>query len=262
MQKPSSRLAHWPATVLGASLLACTSAHAGPLVDSAIEETKLFVTAPLRWDSRDWTYFGATALAVAAAHEYDDNVRDHFRKGSTITGEQDPHSSRDWRPAAAMLGLTWAYATLVDDRGGYAEGRTMIEAAAFSALTSEAFKLAAGRLRPFETSSSNDWRESGDSFPSSHASITFAIGTVLAESGNDDYRWVRRAIGYGSAIAVAHARVQDGAHWLSDTVAGAALGIATAHFSMHRGHEHGRNGTFAVTPLPQGAALTYNVQFN
>jgi membrane-associated phospholipid phosphatase len=137
----------------------------------------------------------------------------------------------------------------------------MLEAAAFSAVTSEAVKLAAGRLRPFETSSPDQWRAGGSSFPSSHASVTFAIGTVLAESGNDQYRWVRRTIGYGAASAVAYARVHDGAHWLSDTVAGAALGIATARFAMRPRDATGSNATLSFTPLPEGAGLNYTVRF-
>ena len=249
--------------LLAAGILACSSSNADPRSPkAALEDAKLFVTAPLRWDARDWSYFGVTTLAVAAAHEYDDDVRNHFSNNRTTTVDPDRHSSRDWEPAAAMVGLTWAYAMLVDDRAGYAEGRTMLEAAAFSAVSSEVFKLAAGRLRPFETSSADEWREGGNSFPSSHASVTFAIGTVLAESGNEDYRWLRRGLGYGAASAVAYNRVHDGAHWLSDTVAGAALGIATAQFAMHRRSGVGTNATFSVTPLPQGASLTYNVRFN
>jgi hypothetical protein len=31
---------------------------------------------------------------------------------------------------------------------------------------------------------------------------------VLAESGNDDFRWIRRLIGYGAASAVAYSRVR------------------------------------------------------
>jgi hypothetical protein len=249
--------------LVAATFFACASCNAGQLdARAALEDTKLYFTAPLRWDARDWSLFGATALAVAAAHEYDDNVRAHFAKTTTTAGENDPNSNRDWRPAAAMLGLTWAYATLIHDKAGFAEGKTMIEAAAFSAITTEALKLASGRLRPYETSDPNAWREGGSSFPSSHASITFAIGTVLAESGNDKYRWVRRAIGYGAASAVAYSRVHDGAHWLSDTIAGGALGIATAHFAMGRRDTRESNGMLSFTPLPEGVALSYNVRFH
>jgi hypothetical protein len=244
--------------LLAATFFACASCNAGQLdARAALEDTKLYFTAPLRWDLRDWTYFGATALAIAAAHEYDGNVRAHFGTAITTSGNQDPHSSRDWGPAAAMVGLTWAYATLIDDSSGYDEGKAMIEAGAFTAITTEVFKLAAGRRRPYETSRVDDWRSSGSSFPSSHASLTFAIGTVLAESGNDDYRWVRRAIGYGAASAVAYSRVHDGAHWLSDTVAGAALGIATGRFVTHRGDERTERYTLGVQPVEGGAMVTY-----
>jgi membrane-associated phospholipid phosphatase len=259
---PPNRLPCTPVPLLAATLLfACAPCNARELdARAALQDAGLYFTAPLRWDVRDWSYFGATALAIAAAHEYDDNVRAHF--GTTIaTSNQDPHSTRDWAPAAAMVGLTWAGATLLDSRDGYEEGKAMVEAAAFTAVTTEVLKFAAGRRRPYETDRVDDWRESGSSFPSSHASLTFAIGTVLAESGNEEFRWLRRAIGYGAASAVAYSRVHDGAHWLSDTVAGAALGIATGRFVTGRADERSRPYAVAVQPMPHGAMLTYTYVF-
>jgi hypothetical protein len=255
------RLLLSPATLLAATFFACASCNASELdARAALEDAKLYFTAPLRWDVRDWSYFGATALAVAAAHEYDDNVRAHF--GETIaTSSKDPHSSRDWVPAVAMVGLTWGAATFFDDRDGYEEGKAMLEAGAFSAVTTEVFKVAAGRRRPFETARVDDWRDGGNSFPSSHASLTFAIGTVLAESGNENFRWLRRMIGYGAASAVAYSRVHDGAHWLSDTVAGAALGIATGSFVTHRADERSRPYAFTVQPAAHGAMIRYTYVF-
>jgi hypothetical protein len=248
---------------VAASVFVCASCHARDLDGRALlDDSKLFFTAPLRWDARDWTYFGATLAAVAAAHEYDDNVRAHFDTPIVTTGDQDPHSTRDWAPAAAMIGLTWGYATLIDNSAGYEEGKAMLEAAAFSALTTVAFKVATGRRRPYETANVDDWRDSGSSFPSSHASITFAIGTVLAESGNDEFRWVRRVLGYGIASAVAYSRVHDGAHWLSDTVAGASLGIATGRFVTHRAEKRDVRYSLAVQPWAGGAMLTYRYRLN
>jgi hypothetical protein len=253
-----NRFRRAPAMGLASTLFICASCHAGDLgARAALEDTKLYFTAPLRWDARDWTYFGATLAAVAVAHEYDDNVRAHFGTTVVTTGDQDPHSTRDWGPAAAMVGLTWAYATLIDNSAGYEEGKAMVEAAAFSAVSTEILKVAAGRRRPFETAKVDDWRHRGSSFPSSHASITFAIGTVLAESGNDEFRWVRRVLGYGLASAVAYSRVHDGAHWLSDTVAAASLGIATGRFVTHRAEAREVPYAFGVQPLERGAMVTY-----
>ena len=99
-----------------------------------------------------------------------------------------------------------------------------------------------------------------DSFPSMHVSTTFAVGTVLAESGGDDYRWLRRGIGYGFAAATAYARLDSNAHWLSDTVAGAALGIATAQFAMQRRDQHMSRSAVMLIPVDGGAVLTYSLQ--
>src|SRR4051812_17989355 len=60
----------------------------------AWEDTKLYFTAPIRWDSRDWLIFGGTIAAVAASHELDGKVRDHFAGKSPILDGKDPHSTR------------------------------------------------------------------------------------------------------------------------------------------------------------------------
>jgi len=235
--------------------------HAGnSLVSRTLEDAKLYATAPLHWDEQNWAWFGGSLLAIAAAHEYDDNVRAHF--GTVVDPAQaktDPHDSRDWAPAAAMVGLTWAYATLIDSQDGYAEGRAMLESAAFSATSATLLKLAAGRRRPTETAQVDDWRNSGGSFPSMHATVTFALGTVLAESGNEDNRWIRRVLGYGLAAGTAYSRVHDGQHWLSDVVAGAALGAATGRFVVNRGEERRQRYSFDLVPIDRGAMLTYRI---
>ncbi|HKU14375.1 MAG TPA: phosphatase PAP2 family protein [Steroidobacteraceae bacterium] len=159
-----------------------------------------------------------------------------------------------------MVVGTWAAATLWDDRAGFEEGRVMLEAGGLAALSTTLIKYAAGRSRPNETNAVDDWRNSGDSFLSMHVSTAFAVGTVLAESGGDDYRWLRRGIGYGLATATAYARLDSNAHWLSDTVAGAALGIATAQFALGRRHGLDPRSAVTVVPVDGGAMLTYSLQ--
>jgi membrane-associated phospholipid phosphatase len=246
-----------------ALLIACVSLSApcaaAPLNGHALlEDTKLYFTAPVRWDGNDWLYFGGTIVAIGVAYQFDDNVRAHFATSSSAALDgSDPNSLRDAAPAAAMLVGTWAFAAILDDRDGYEEGGEMLEAAGLTALSTTLLKFAAGRMRPNETTQVDDWFQGGDSFPSMHVSATFAIGTVLAESGGDEYRWLRRALGYGLASATAYARIHDNVHWLSDTVAGAALGIATAHFTMHRGDARAHRSAFMVVPANGGLLLTY-----
>jgi membrane-associated phospholipid phosphatase len=90
-----------------------------------------------------------------------------------------------------------------------------------------------------------------------HASAAFAIGTVFAESGDEEHRWLRRTLGYGIAGATAYARLHDNVHWFSDVVAGAAIGISTARFVMHRDDEGAKHSGMSLVPVEGGLMLTY-----
>ena len=225
---------------------------------SLLEDTKLYVTAPLRWESREWMMLAGTVFTVGIAHEFDDSVRHAFEPagGQPLDG-QDPNSTRDAIPALALLAGTWAVGAFSHDKSGRHEAWNMAEAAGFSAVDTVLLKYLGGRLRPNETASPDAWFENGDSFPSMHASAAFAIGTVFAESGSDEHRWFRRTLGYGIAGATAYVRLHDNVHWFSDVVAGAAIGISTAHFVMNRDGEKPQNSGFSVVPVEGGAMLTY-----
>ena len=225
-------------------------------------DIKLYFTAPLRWDRGDWAWFGGALVAIGAAHHYDTQVRTHFVK---TVGTSQTTSSKDLQdalPTAAVVAATWAYASLISDSAGRHEAWAMVEAAALSTVPVYALKYAIARERPDQTSDPNQWRKSGgDSFPSWHASAAFAVGIVLAESGNDDYRWVRRFLGYGLGAATSYERLKHQAHWLSDTVAGAALGAASAYFVMGRERERDEANELALVPVERGAMLRYSVSF-
>jgi membrane-associated phospholipid phosphatase len=49
------------------------------------------------------------------------------------------------------------------------------------------------------------------------------------------------------------------AHWFSDTVAGAGLGVATARFVMKRRDDSNGRAEIGLAPLGDGFALTYTV---
>jgi membrane-associated phospholipid phosphatase len=236
---------------------------ADSLVDTTLEDTKLYFTSPLRWDEADWLYFGGALVAIGTAHSFDARVRDHFATGSNavLNGGEDKNSWRDAAPTVAIIAGTGLYASFIDDQDGYRETWALIEAGAFSGVTAEALGYATGRERPDGTTSPNEWGKGGDSFPSLHTTVAFAVGTVFAESGNDEYRWIRRIIGYGVAGATAYVRLDENVHWLSDTVAGAALGIATAKFILNRqGAESQSRGIVQFEPIKGGLMVSYLVR--
>ena len=121
-------------------------------------------------------------------------------------------------------------------------------------------RVLAGRQRPNETTDRNSWRKSGSSFPSLHTSAAFAIGTVFAESGGEEYRWIRRIVGYGIAAGTGYTRLHENVHWLSDMVAGAAIGIASARFVVNRRDARENQGEISLAPMPGGGAmLSYSI---
>lgn len=223
-------------------------------------DAKAYLLAPLRAERKQWVRFGAALGAVAFAYQLDDDVREHFDSPLLPEGKKpDMHDSRDALPAALALGGTWLASALTDNADGKREAGAMFEAAAFSGIAAVALKELAGRERPYETIDNGSFGEQGDAFPSAHATVAFAIGTVLAESGNDRHRWVRRVIGYGLAAGTAYARMDHDVHWFSDTVAGAGLGIATARFVLKRRADEAARPRFAVQPSAYGVELVYSM---
>jgi membrane-associated phospholipid phosphatase len=223
-------------------------------------DTTAYFTSPLHWDSRGWELFAGTAAAVVVAHQFDGTVRDHFAGHSPVLNGKDTKSTTDALPAAAIVAGTFLAGWALDEKDGRLEAYRMLEAAALSGVTAEALKFAAGRSRPDQTLRVDAWRTGGSSFPSLHATAAFAIGTVFAESGPDDYRWLRRLIGYGVASGTAYARLHDNAHWLSDVVAGSAIGVYGGAFTLNRGHRS--DLSVNLTPTNTGGVsfqLTYTL---
>jgi membrane-associated phospholipid phosphatase len=234
------------------------------LVERTLKDVEAYYTAPLRWNGRDWEYFGGAVAAIAIAHHYDSQARTHFDQGSSSPlGPANSGSLTDALPGAALFLGTWGYATLIGSHTGEGEAWNMLESGGLSFVSAYALKYIVRRPRPDATTDPNRFFGGGDSFPSEHVTAAFAVGTVLAESGNPEFRWIRRTIGYGVGIGTAYLRMKHNAHWLSDTVAGAALGMATAHFVMSRNEQRDADGDseFSLVPVQGGVMLAYSAEF-
>jgi membrane-associated phospholipid phosphatase len=110
-------------------------------------------------------------------------------------------------------------------------GVDLLRAQIVTAGLTYGLKVAVRRERPDGT---------GYSFPSGHASVTFASATVLQRH----FGW-KGALAYPLAAYVAASRLHEDRHYLSDVVFGAAIG-AVAGRTVTR---HGRD-TWRVAAAP------------
>lgn len=100
-------------------------------------------------------------------------------------------------------------------------GETLAAAAVTSTLLSGILKYSIARTRPSGTNNL--------SLPSGHSTMAFTTAAVLQQY----YGWWVGGPAYALSVLTAFARVEEGAHWVSDTVLGATIGIGIAELFRH-----------------------------
>jgi membrane-associated phospholipid phosphatase len=124
-------------------------------------------------------------------------------------------------------------------------GRDLMEAQLMSAIVTQTLKFATDRTRP-----DGELR----SFPSGHASSTFASAAVLQRH----FGWKAGVPAYTAATLISGSRLQANSHFASDVIFGAALGMVVGRSATLE--IAGQRFSVAPTPVPGGAALTITAQ--
>ena len=199
-----------------------------------------------------WVILGIGAGAAALVYPWDDEITADLSDDKGLGNFLKPgkYLGYAWVQAGAAIG------TYVVGRYAYhpEEGRTnkvshlgfdLLRANILTQALTYGFKYAVRRDRP-----------TGEccSFPSGHASVTFATAAVLERHFGYRSAWPTFVIaGY-----VAASRLTDNRHFLSDVLFGAALGMTSGWTVVGR---HGRSD-FAMYPVPMrkglGVALTWS----
>jgi len=92
------------------------------------------------------------------------------------------------------------------------------------------------------------------SFPSGHTTVAFAAATVFAMEYKTR-KWVP-ILSYSAATLIGLSRITENRHWLTDVVAGAALGYFTGRHVVDNYHR------YAKLKSPQTNKLSFNLQYN
>lgn len=137
------------------------------------------------------------------------------------------------------------------------------EAVLLSIDLNQLVKSAAGRIRPAAWAEGRTaGTDSNRSFYSGHTTLAFTLaasaGTVATIRGYRSAPWVW-AVGMTLAAGVGYLRMAGDAHWLTDVLAGAAVGGAVGFavpWTLHR-PKGGRAPAVQLLPAPGGFALLW-----
>lgn len=136
---------------------------------------------------------------------------------------------------AGLSGATFLLGEVTKDDHLKETGWLSLQAMAHSQAAVFAIKQLTNRARPVSGDGRGGFWSGGNSFPSGHATTSFALATVFAYEYRDHLAVPITA--YTLASAVAASRLSARRHWVSDIVVGGSMGFLIGRFVYKRHHD-------------------------
>lgn len=113
------------------------------------------------------------------------------------------------------------------------------EAAIDSLAIVEALSYATGRQRPYQGNGAGHFGSGGNSFPSEHSAVAWAIAGMFAHEYPNPFL---KFLSYGAATAVSVSRITAKQHFPSDVLVGSAIGYLTSSYVYLHHHNPDQRG--------------------
>lgn len=222
------------------------------------------VTAPARFDGKDWLITGGLLAGAGALFALDGDIKSFWQDniaGGTSNDIFDVFRQfGETLPVLAGSAGVYVAAETAEQLGGWnlkrekAAGLLTLESVLISQGITTGIKELSGRTRPNKTDDAFlfDGPGGGNSFPSGHATVAFAVATTLSNVYGDDYAWVPW-VAYPVATVTALSRINDNKHWASDVFVGALIGYAVAK-TVTLYNPFLEENKIAIRPLRDGLA--------
>ena len=200
-----------------------------------LNDQKMIWTAPMRLRRRDAKWVIPSSIGFMALATTDritgDEIAEFDRQLKTSRVISDAGSVYGLGTVAAAFYL---FGRSRSDERARETGLLSAEALVNSVIVESALKGITQRARPSAGRERSEFFDGGNSFPSGHSTQAWAVATVIANEYRD-HRAVQIAA-YGAATAVSVARFTGQKHYLSDVVAGSALGYAIGKYVYSAHH--------------------------
>lgn len=217
-------------------------------------ETWSFIKQPGEWDAGDWARIGLLAGSTFLVREtIDQPLRDAVLRNQQYASSFPMEAGRMWGELYTPIVLFSGFAIhslLTDDLATRKIGYEIGQAAIYAGAVTGLLKIAVGRARPYTNEGNASYHpfsalfdDDHQSMPSGHNTVAFVLSTVLSRNAGPD--WLKAAA-FVPAVLTFISRVYQDKHWLSDDIAGAAIGyfIATWVVDQHEGTAQTSGMTF------------------
>jgi membrane-associated phospholipid phosphatase len=224
-----------------------TPVHLKSLPRNLLQDQKSFWSTPFHMTHKEWQWTIPLAFAGAGLVASDTAIEKHVPTSPTTVSHAATASNAG---LAALVGAgggmyLWGHFTHNDQQRE--TGLLSGEAAVDAFLDTEVFKYALGRQRPFTGDDRGRFFHGGNSFPSQHAAVSWAIASVIAHEYPGP---ITQMLVYGLAGGISAARFAGQKHFASDVLVGSALGWYTGRrvfrsHSQYTSADIARFGTFS-----------------
>ncbi len=225
------------------------------------------VTSPIKWQRQDFLCLSVVTGGIVLFSLADEDIRNWVVDNRTGTSEDISGVFSVFGHGAFVAGIGGAlYLTgeVFDQKGLRKTALLSLESWLISGVIVNAFKVVVGRQRPDNNNYSFQFqpfsfRSSKHSFPSGHSSTAFAVAAVI--DGQSDSIFLDISV-YTLAAAAALSRIHDSKHWLSDTVAGSALGYFVGKMiSGIHSNNPAPDSRVTISLIPRKSSLTLSLSF-
>lgn len=206
---------------------------------------------------RFYLIVGGAGATFGGSFGLDQTMRSHLRSMGSSTADLLQNVS--YASVSASTAVLYGYGLYSGDSRARQFALTAGEGAGIATLIDIGIKAGFGRLRPSQSPSHTAFFHGGQSFVSGDVTPMFALAAGVSEYY--DNTWYISIPIYSLALLDGFGRMGNDAHWFSDVVGAALLGVGTTELFLYLHRQHDENpGRFRVFPVAPPVTSTHGAQ--
>ena len=213
-----------------------------------LQDQKAIWTAPFHLRRADSKWVVPGSIGLMALFTTDRITGDEIGESNNLVGASKAISyAGSAYGISAVAGTFYLVGRKHHDARARETGLLVAEAAIDSTIVYGGLKTITQRARPADGRERSEFFDGGSSFPSGHSTQAWAAATIIASEYHD-----RRSIqiaAFATATAVSFARFTEQKHYLSDVIAGSALGYGIGKYVYHKRHREALDSSDSSGPV-------------